>query len=117
MVVLKLPTNRRPRMAQVPLVLARLKRESLADLPAGAPLDQWLAKFGVTHAWRDRLLTPLVTLRLFDFVVGRQRFPGGVSGNGRQSKSSSCSCVVAIAEDLSEQAGADAFTGVDGNRR
>jgi len=52
-------------MAQVSQVLARLKREPLADLPTGAPLDQWLARCGGVPVWRDRLLTPLVTLRLF----------------------------------------------------
>ena len=51
-------------MARISHALARLKREPLADLPAPAPLDQWLAECGVP-AWRDRLLTPLVTLRLF----------------------------------------------------
>ena len=51
-------------MARIAHVLARLKSEPLADLPTAAPLDQWLAECGVP-AWRDRLLTPLVTLRLF----------------------------------------------------
>ena len=51
-------------MVRIAHALARLKRESLADLPTAAPLDQWLAECGVP-AWRDRLLTPLVTLRLF----------------------------------------------------
>jgi hypothetical protein len=51
-------------MARISYALARLKREPLADLPTAAPLDQWLAESGVT-AWRDRLLTPVVTLRLF----------------------------------------------------
>lgn len=45
--------------------LARLRREPLVDLPTGAPLDQWLAACSGVHGWRDRLLTPLVTLRLF----------------------------------------------------
>lgn len=51
-------------MARMSHALARLKREPLADLPTGLPLDQWLAECGVLD-WRDRLLTPLVTLRLF----------------------------------------------------
>jgi hypothetical protein len=51
-------------MARISHALARLKREPLADLPTGLPLDQWLAECGVP-GWRDRLLTPLVTLRLF----------------------------------------------------
>jgi hypothetical protein len=49
-------------MAQVAHVLARVKREPLADLPVARPLDQALR--GLGHAWRDRVLTPLVTLRL-----------------------------------------------------
>ena len=49
-------------MAHIPLVLARLKREPLADLPIAKPLDQ--ALHGLDHRWRDRVLTPLVTLRL-----------------------------------------------------
>src|SRR5438874_1567057 len=64
MVVLKSPTNRRPRMAHIFNALERLKREPLADLPTAAPLDQWLAESGLP-AWRERLLTPVVTLRLF----------------------------------------------------
>ena len=51
-------------MARMSLALARLKREPLADLPTAPPLDQWLAECGAGD-WRDRLLTPLVTLRLF----------------------------------------------------
>jgi Transposase DDE domain len=51
-------------MAGISQALARLKREPLADLPTAAPLDQWLAECGV-RGWRDRLLTPLLTLRLF----------------------------------------------------
>jgi hypothetical protein len=49
-------------MAQVTQCLARLKREPLGDLPIAGPLDQALR--GLGHAWRDRMLTPLVTLRL-----------------------------------------------------
>src|SRR5688572_19361292 len=70
MVVLSSPTNRRPRMAQVTQVtqdvthaLARLRRDPLADLPIAGHADQLLRDCG--RAWRDRLLTPLVTLRLF----------------------------------------------------
>lgn len=50
-------------MAQVSSVLARLKREPLADLPIADRLNQLLSDCG--HVWRDRTLTPLVTLRLF----------------------------------------------------
>jgi hypothetical protein len=48
--------------APTSLALARIKREPLADLPLAGPLDQALRDRG--HAWRERLLTPLVTLRL-----------------------------------------------------
>ena len=50
-------------MARMSSVVARLKRDPIADLPIGAHVDQVLQDQGVT--WRDRLLTPLVTLRLF----------------------------------------------------
>ena len=50
-------------MAQMSLVLARLKRDPIADLPVAAHVDQVLQSEGV--AWRERLLPPLVTLRLF----------------------------------------------------
>jgi hypothetical protein len=49
--------------AHVSQLLARLRRDPLADLPIAARLDQLLAEQRVV--WRDRLLTPLVTLRLF----------------------------------------------------
>src|SRR5215212_6660470 len=56
--------NRRPRMAaHVSQVLARLRRDPFADLPIAARLNQLLEEQRVV--WRDRLLTPLVTLRLF----------------------------------------------------
>lgn len=43
-------------------VLARLKRGPLADLPIARPPDQALREMGRT--WRERVLTPLATLRL-----------------------------------------------------
>lgn len=49
--------------AHVSQLLARLRRDPFADLPIGERLDQLLAEQRVV--WRDRLLTPLVTLRLF----------------------------------------------------
>lgn len=49
-------------MAQVVPVLARLRREPLADLPLSEPLEQ--AARGLGHLWRDRVLTPLVMVRL-----------------------------------------------------
>src|SRR5688500_18466851 len=63
MVVLTSPTNRRPRMA-VTHALARLRREPLGDdLLTAGQLDQLCRACG--HVWRDRVLTPLVTVRLF----------------------------------------------------
>ena len=50
-------------MAQISHVLARLKRDPIADLPIASRLEQLLHDQG--HAWRDRILTPLVTVRLF----------------------------------------------------
>src|SRR5213593_2563609 len=56
--------NRRPRMAaHVSQLLARLRRDPFADLPIADQLNQLLEEQQVV--WRDRLLTPLVTLRLF----------------------------------------------------
>jgi hypothetical protein len=49
--------------AHVSQLLARLRRDPFADLPIAAQLNQLLAEQRVV--WRDRLLTPLVTLRLF----------------------------------------------------
>jgi hypothetical protein len=54
--------HRRPRMA-VASIIARLRREPLSDLPISSCVDQVCV--ACDHAWRDRLLTPLVTLRLF----------------------------------------------------
>src|SRR5438105_489428 len=63
MVVRSSPTNRSSRMTQTAGVLARLKRDPIADLPIADRLNELLAEQRV--AWRDRLLTPAVTLRLF----------------------------------------------------
>ena len=49
-------------MVQIVHALARLKREPLADLPIANPLDQAIHHLG--HRWRDRMLTPLVMVRL-----------------------------------------------------
>src|SRR2546421_13103681 len=50
------------------LVLARLGREPLSpDLPIAQRVDQLCQQLG--HHWRDRLLTPLVTIRLFILQV------------------------------------------------
>src|SRR6185437_10063826 len=54
---------RRPRMAMMSQVLARLKRDPIADLRIALPLEQQLRQQG--HVWRERVLTPLVTVRLF----------------------------------------------------
>jgi len=50
-------------MARVSFALARLKRDPIGDLPLAAHIDQALSDANVL--WRDRLLTPLVTVRLF----------------------------------------------------
>jgi hypothetical protein len=52
----------------LPLALARLRREPLLpDLPIANRVDQLCRQLG--HRWRDRLLTPLVTIRLFILQV------------------------------------------------
>jgi hypothetical protein len=51
-------------MAVIEFALARLRREPLGgDLLIGGQVEQQCRACG--HAWRERLLTPLVTLRLF----------------------------------------------------
>src|SRR5260221_14379435 len=50
-------------MAHIPHVLARLKRDPICDLPIADRMNQLLDEQQVV--WRDRLLTPLVTFRLF----------------------------------------------------
>jgi hypothetical protein len=50
-------------MAQVSHILARLKRDPIGDLPIADQMNQLLEKHKVV--WRERLLPPLVTLRLF----------------------------------------------------
>lgn len=47
--------------------LARLRREPFADLPIARDLDQLCRD--AAHLWRDTLLTPLVTLRLFALQI------------------------------------------------
>jgi hypothetical protein len=53
--------------AHVSQLLARLKRDPFADLPIADHVNQLLAERRVV--WRDRLLSPLVTLRLFVIQV------------------------------------------------
>jgi len=50
-------------MARISRVVARLKGEPIADLPIAEYVNQELQKLGVE--WRERLLPPLATLRLF----------------------------------------------------
>jgi hypothetical protein len=50
-------------MAHIAQVLARLKRDPIGDLPIASRLNQLLDEQKIV--WRDRLLTPLVTFRLF----------------------------------------------------
>ena len=52
-----------PNASPVSRALARLRREPVGDLPLAGVLDQLLRDGG--HVWRDRLLTPVVTVRLF----------------------------------------------------
>jgi hypothetical protein len=47
----------------MPSALAVVRRGPLDDLPMAGQVEQLCASCG--HRWRDRLLTPLVTLRLF----------------------------------------------------
>lgn len=47
----------------VQFALARVRRDPLADVPMAAAVDQLCQLHG--HHWRERLLTPLVTIRLF----------------------------------------------------
>jgi hypothetical protein len=49
-------------MADIPQILARLKRDPIADLPIAQRVDQLMQSSGVQ--WRQRLLPPPVTLRL-----------------------------------------------------
>jgi hypothetical protein len=53
--------------AAVSHVLARMRREPFVDLRIARHLDQLCRE--AAHAWRDTLLTPLVTLRLFVLQV------------------------------------------------
>jgi len=50
-------------MAHISHALARLKRDPIGDLPIADHLNQLLDEQQIV--WRDRLLTPLVTFRLF----------------------------------------------------
>jgi hypothetical protein len=51
----------------VAATLARLRREPFADLPVAQHLDQLCCRCG--HQWRERLFSPLLTLRLFVLQV------------------------------------------------
>ncbi len=73
-------------MAMMSHVLARLKRDPVADLPIAPHLEQRLRDQG--HAWRDRMLTPLVTVRLFLLQIlggNIELFPKAVDGRDRSS--------------------------------
>jgi len=54
-------------MAVISHVLARLRHEPFADLPIAPHLDQACRE--CDHVWRERLLSPLCTLRLFVLQV------------------------------------------------
>jgi hypothetical protein len=55
--------HRRPRMAAVHAALAHLRREPLSDSRIADHFNQCCCN--AQHLWRERLLPPLVTLRLF----------------------------------------------------
>src|SRR5688500_8993848 len=78
MVLLDDTLHRRPRMAAaattttaaaaaVSQALARMRREPFVDLRIARHVDQLCRE--AAHVWRDTLLTPLVTLRLFVLQV------------------------------------------------
>ena len=50
-------------MARMSRLLARIQREPFADVPIAEHVNQVLTESG--HVWRERLLPPLVMLRLF----------------------------------------------------
>ena len=54
-------------MAVFSNALARIRREPFADLPIAATIGQLCRDCG--HEWRDRLFTPVLTLRLFVLQV------------------------------------------------
>src|SRR5258708_36697845 len=62
MVVLKSPTNRRPRMASVASTLARIKDDLQPFIPEESILQ---AAREAGHHWRERVLGPVQTVHLF----------------------------------------------------
>src|SRR5258707_1733883 len=62
MVVLKSPTNRRPRMASIPASVQRIK-DNLLGLLNQEPVERGCRECG--HCWRDRQLDPATTVALF----------------------------------------------------
>lgn len=54
-------------MAPISRALARIRREPFADLPVADHVNQVLVERG--HVWRERLLPPLVMLRLFAIQI------------------------------------------------
>ena len=62
MVLLKTPTNRRPRMATIATTLDRIKDDLEPYLPAESIR---VACRDVGHRWRECLLDPVATLHLF----------------------------------------------------
>jgi hypothetical protein len=53
--------------ANVEQVLARVRKDGLDNLPLAPLVEQLCGELG--HRWRDRLLTPIVTVRLFVLQV------------------------------------------------
>src|SRR5665213_663843 len=63
MVVLKSPTNRRPRMAIISSTLARIKSDPLAFLGGAERVNQLFAEAG--HRWRQCVWDPATTIGVF----------------------------------------------------
>src|SRR4051794_19199433 len=71
MVVLKSPTNRRPRMASIAGAVGRIKRDALGAIDRATERLCW----ELGHNWRDRELDPTTTLALFVQQVLRGNVP------------------------------------------
>src|SRR5690242_8008483 len=66
MVVLRSPTNRRPRMGSISRALARIKEDLEPHLPQQS-IEEACRSCG--HEWRRRVFDPVVTLHLFVLQV------------------------------------------------
>src|SRR2546423_693536 len=66
MVVLKSPTNRRPRMASISRALERIKQDLGPFLPEES-IREACRRAG--HQWRERVFDPVTTVQLFVLQV------------------------------------------------